>query len=143
MKLINELIFSLILGSLLLFTACSDDSDSDSTGEDNVQHVKVALVLPFSSSLKKERYERIVSLFSENLRAAMQKKRFQLDVEWYDEDTINIEETAKVLASRKDILSIIGLTRSNDTDVFAAACHKTQKQVLSITSSSETLLRRY
>ena len=91
MKLINELIFSLILGSLLLFTACSDDSDSDSTGEDNVQHVKVALVLPFSSSLKKERYERIVSLFSENLRAAMQKKRFQLDVEWYDEDTINIE----------------------------------------------------
>ena len=143
MKLINELIFSLILGSLLLFTACSDDSDSDFTGEDNVQHVKVALVLPFSSSLKKERYERIVSLFSENLRAAMQKKRFQLDVEWYDEDTINIEETAKVLASRKDILSIIGLTRSNDTDVFAAACHKTQKQVLSITSSSETLLRRY
>ena len=125
----------------ILFSACSHDSDSSETNE--LRHLKVALVLPLSSPLKKQRYERITSFFSENLRNALQKNRFQLDFVWYDEDTINIEETAKILAARTDIISIVGLVKSNDTDIFAAACLPVQKPVISILSSSETILRKY
>ena len=122
MKRKTKLIFSLILCFSILFSACSHDSDSSETNE--LRHLKVALVLPLSSPLKKQRYERITSFFSENLRNALQKNRFQLDFVWYDEDTINIEETA-ILAPEshscnKWILSCVSM----DNPPFDRNCHK-------------------
>ncbi len=123
----------------MLPCSCSDGGSS----EDDVQHLKVALVLPLSSPLKKERYERIASWFSKNLQEAQYKNHFSLDFDWYDEDTIEAEATAKSLAARKDIIAIVGPTKSDTTDIFAAACLSLRKPLISPTSSSEAILRKY
>ncbi len=124
---------------LLSFFSCSNDGNSD----DGIRHVKVALVLPLSSPAKKAESERIASWFARNLEEALDDEKFVLDYEWYDEDNIDVKETAKNLAARNDIFSIVGLTKSSTTDTFAGICLPKRKPIISTTSTSEQILRKY
>ena len=138
-------IFILIIS--VLFCAC------DKTGlkQDSLQGpsewttAKIAVVLPLSGEGNdKDRYECISRMFEENVIKAQYNmpEGVKLELEWYDENTLDIRTFANELYYRNDIAALIGPLKDENIDIVAKNIYRKGIPMFVMTSS-EDLIRRY
>ena len=137
----------LLLTFLFCFFSCSNDSDSSaSDGTGGWRKIKVAVVLP-SGGEQQTRFHRVADWYLSTLKTALKDSEFStpflLDLEWYDEDRINLAETAEKLAKRDDIFAIIGPRYSDNVQVFAEQCFLVKKPLIAPCASSESVIRAF
>ncbi len=66
-----------------------------------------------------------------------------LQFEWYDEDSEDLTTLASTLASRDDLLMVIGPMRSTSVELMATPFARYDKPLVSPGASSEDVIRRY
>jgi glycosylphosphatidylinositol transamidase (GPIT) subunit GPI8/ABC-type branched-subunit amino acid transport system substrate-binding protein len=106
------------------------------------REVKVAVILPLGGGMR-QRWERTLEWVRENMETAQRDlpSATHIDIEWYDEDAVDITATAAALAQRGDIAAIIGPMYSSNTQLAAAQCARTKKTLITTTASSAELIR--
>ena len=130
----------------LLLWSCGDDMEPNPVQEPTEWiTAKVAVVLPLSGeNSDKERYERICSMFEDNLTKAQLNttEGVKLEFEWYDENALDINQLAKELYEREDIKAVIGPLENDHVEIMANEMY--DKDIpLFVMSSSEDIMRRY
>lgn len=106
---------------------------------------KVAVVLPLSGrNADKARYERVWKMFEENVTKAQyaEEHGIKLEVEWFDENTENINKLAYRLYERDDINAVIGPLNDNNVRSMAGIL-KDRGIPLFVMTSSEDILRNF
>lgn len=106
---------------------------------------KVAVIMPLSDVASRAKCERTVAWAQENIYGLLEGDEdcVQLDVEWYDEDTEDMEELAFRLAYREDLYAIIGPYASQNVEIIARQCAVSHKPLIAPTASSADLVRLY
>lgn len=142
----NKHLLILILALLLL--SCTKDCLEQSVAlQEPTEWItaKVAVVLPLSGDdSDKMYYERISKMFEENITKAQFDfaEGVKLELEWYDENTLDIRNFANDLYYRDDIVALIGPLRDENVDVVANVIYK-REIAMFVMTSSEDLVRRY
>ena len=141
----NRWLYILILS--LLFCSCNKHSDMvvPSFGPSEWTTAKVAVVLPLSGrNADKARYERVWKMFEENVTKAQyaEEHGIKLEVEWFDENTENINKLAYRLYERDDINAVIGPLNDNNVRSMAGIL-KDRGIPLFVMTSSEDIVRNF
>ncbi len=140
-----------ILGAIILISAsCAKDKFVHVSAISTVKY-KIAVVLPLDESGEYQtRLKSTVDFALENMRGAQKylaetgdSTAVDLDMEWYDEDSADLEELATSLTSREDVFLIIGPLRNENVDIFAKACKIADIPLIVPCASSENIIRRY
>ena len=102
----NKYLYILILS--LLFCACDKSASELEPVQEPDEWVtaKVVVILPLTGECNdKARYERISKLFEENVTKAQcdQSVGVKLELEWYDENTINLSRLAHEIYYRDEL----------------------------------------
>lgn len=106
---------------------------------------KVAVVLPLSGEgSEKDRYERISRMFDENVIKAQYdlSEGIKLELEWHDENSIDIKKFADELYYRDDVMALIGPLKNENVDIVAKTIYNKGIPMFVMTSS-EDIVRRY
>ena len=106
---------------------------------------KIAVILPLSGENNdKERYERISRMFEENIIKAQHNmpEGVKLELEWHDENTLDISTFTNDLYYRDDIDALIGPLKNENIDIVANAIYRKGIPMFVMTSSEE-IIRRY
>lgn len=134
---------------IITFLICSCDKvdmkQSWLQGPSEWVTAKVAVVLPLSGEdSDKERYERISRMFEENVIKAQYNlsEGVKLELEWIDENTVDIRKFAEELYYRDDVMALIGPLRNENVDIVADAIYKKGIPMFVMTSS-ESIVRKY
>lgn len=106
----------LLVVGLSLFSCTRDNNSAEQATKMKTTVYKIAVVLPLSQSDNyKKRIDNTVDWALENLRCAQQKLAaaggtnvISLDIEWYDEDKVNLAELGAKLTQRDSILADCG-----------------------------------
>ena len=134
----------LSLAILLLLCSCRPEKPVDQSPQEWTS-AKVAVVLPLSGADNdKIRYERITQFFEQQSKKAQygMPKGVRLELEWWDENAVNIDGLAYDFYERNDINAVIGPLR--DENVEAMANMLSDKGIpMFVMSSSEEVVRRY
>ena len=141
----NRWLYMLILS--LLFCSCDKHSDKvvSSFGPKEWTTAKVAVVLPLSgSNADNTRYERVWKMFEDNVSKAQyaEEHGIKLEVEWFDENTENINKLAYRLYERDDINAVIGPLSDNNVRSMAGIL-KDKGIPLFVMTSSEDVVRNF
>lgn len=124
---------------------CSCEQPQDSQEPSEWITAKVAVVLPLSEEDNdKMRYKRICEMFEENVIKAQLNETVgvKLELEWFDENIVNINQLANELYNRTDIKAIIGPLK--DGNIANIAPLISDKGIpMFVMTSSEEILRRY
>ena len=122
----TKLLYVLILSMLL----CSCDKgglmEDTPLGPSEWTTAKVAVVLPLSGEDNdKVRYERIYKMFEENVIKAQigLPEGVKLELEWYNENTLDIRKFANELYYREDIKTLIGPLKDNNIETIASVIY--------------------
>lgn len=139
--------YILILIILFLFCSCDKSRLSQETlqGASEWTTAKVAVILPLSGeSNDKNRYERISRMFEENVIKAQHNMPdgVKLELEWYDENSLDIRAFANELYYRDDIAALIGPLKNENVDIVARNIYRKGIPMFVMTSS-EDIIRRY
>lgn len=136
-------IYSFIIACTLLLFSCQK-SDIDSENKVEYDNATIAVILPLTTDMK-EQWERTAQWALSNISEAQSvlEMRVSLNIEWYDESSVDIGATASSLAVRDDILAIVGPMFSDNLISAAEICTKYNKTIISTTSSSAEIARRY
>ena len=138
-------LFSLIL-ILLTFSSCKTDDDDSHPAKSSLEKVNVAVVLPLTEGTVQEvRFKRVAEWYLTTLEKAtgVFSTPFTLNIEWYDENTANLDSLSSTLSSRSDLLAVIGPMYSSHVQIFADKCYETKKPLITPCASSETVIRAY
>ena len=106
----------------------------------------VAVVAPMSAdAAMKARFERTAQWFLTNLHEAQLHDTLciELKLEWHDELTEDLAQLGNELASRDDVIAVIGPFGNEAVAQLAPACQKTHKPVIAPTATSEEVIRRF
>ena len=136
----------------LLLMACNDHNDVASDEHLNWQVRKVAVVLPMQHE-QKQQWEQTIEMAVNGVNEIQKqnilntpnekdRQMVKMEFEWYDEEGVNMENLAKELAERDDIVAVIGGKFSADAATLAASLCKARKPFLTIATSDE-LVRAY
>lgn len=132
-----------------LLSGCSSSTDEEaaipSPAPSKVNLYKVAVIMPLSDTSAKEKCERTVAWAQETIYELTvgDENCVQLDVEWYNEDTEDMEQLAMRLAYREDLYAIIGPYASQNVEIIARECAVSHKPLIAPTASSADLVRLY
>lgn len=131
-----------------MFASCSSGNDFSYTSGESVRQIKVAVVLPTSSgNAQAARYHRIADWYLSTLSSAIKSSGFSvpytLNLEWHDEDAIDIAGTAETLSKRSDVMSVIGPLTSDHLQVFAEKFYETKKPLIAPSATSESVIRAF
>lgn len=132
-----------------LLSGCSSSTDEEATipppAPSKVNLYKVAVIMPLSDTSAKEKCERTVAWAQETIYELTvgDENCVQLDVEWYNEDTEDMEQLAMRLAYREDLYAIIGPYASQNVEIIARECAVSHKPLIAPTASSADLVRLY
>ena len=141
----GKCLFILIIS--FLFWSC----DKSSLKQDPLQGpsewttAKVAVVLPLSGEGNdNERYERISRMFEENVIKAQYNmpEGVRLELEWHDENSLDITTFANELYYRNDIAALIGPLKNENVDILAKNIYRKGIPMFVMTSC-EDIIRRY
>ena len=141
-----EILMATVIGLLTLFSACREGDDTlEIVPQRHWLTRTVAVVAPLADNATRTRLERTAAWFSENFRKAQMRDTLAIDlqIEWHDELTEDLKTLATTLASRDDVLAIIGPFANENVATFAPACLKTLKPLIAPTATSEEIIRRY
>lgn len=140
-KIISYLVLAIIC---ILPSACTDSDEGSSGKRFSETEYKIAVVLPLDASLD-ERWKRTAQWAMENLAIGQNDldKRIKVSIEWYDENTVNLDSLAKALRGRDDIKCVIGPRTSGDVDIMANRLKSTKKTLISPSATSAEVMRSY
>ena len=141
----NKYLYILILA--FLFCSCDKNSlvPESAQGPEEWITAKVAVVLPLTGETNdKARYERITKLFEENVTKAQynQTVGVKLELEWYDENTVNLSKLAHDIYYRDDIKAVIGPLSDDNIEHIANIIDDSGIPMF-VMSSCEDVVRRY
>ena len=141
----NKFLFILLLP--FLFYSCEKSSLDPIAMHEPKEWItaKVAVVLPLSGEDNdKMRYERIFKMFEENIVKAQYNlpEGVKLELEWFDENTLDIRKFANDLYYREDIKALIGPLKNENIDIVANVISNKGIPMFVMTSS-EDIVRRY
>lgn len=105
----------------------------------------VAVVAPLGDHDVRNRLEVTAQWFRDNLESAQKYDTLavRLKLEWYDEDSADLEALSAALSTRDDIIAVVGPFGNDAVSTFAAACQKTCKPLIAPIATSEEIIRRY
>ena len=128
----------------LILVSCTDKEIAYRSQRRWIKHT-VAVVAPMGEEIGKARLDRTAKWFLENFREAQLHNSIAIDLqlEWYDESTENLEELSRELSTREDVIAIIGPFGNEALAAFAPACQRTLKPLIAPTTTSEDVIRRY
>ena len=89
---------SLLLIFVSLFSCKNNDDDSSSNSDVSFEKVNVAVVLPLAEGIVgSQRFRRVADWYLSTLEraSALYSTPFTLNIEWYDENTENLEEIGR------------------------------------------------
>ena len=137
---------AILLLFVVFFTGCKQEDDV--TVIKPARHwveKKVAVVAPLSDKVMRLRLELTAKWFLENLENSQKYDTLaiRLNLEWYDEQTEDLNALSTTLANRDDIIAIVGPFENDAVATFANACQKTLKPLIAPTATSEEIVRRY
>lgn len=138
-------LFILIIS--LLFCACGKSSIElvEVQGPSEWTTAKVVVVLPLSGKdSDKARYDRISKMFEEVVTKAQidLSEGVKLELEWIDENSLDIRKFANDLYHRDDVVALVGPLKDEDVDMVAKTIYKKGIPMFVMTSSEE-IIRRY
>ena len=141
----NKYLYILILA--FLFCSCDKNSlvPESAQGPEEWITAKVAVVLPLTGETNdKARYERITKLFEENVTKAQynQKVGVKLELEWYDENTEDLNKLAHDIYYRNDVKAVIGPLNDDKIELMAGVIYDSGIPMF-VMSSCEDVVRRY
>ena len=148
----NKLLLLLTVLAASLFVSCRHESDTIiycTTAK--TTDYKIAVVLPLLESGEyNSHFESIIGYATTNMRNA-QKYVYELGdslavdikVEWYDEDSVQMDSLAQALAVREDLLLVLGPLRNGNVDIMANVFEPYGKTLIVPSASSESIIRRY
>lgn len=141
----NKYLYILILA--FLFCSCDKNSlvPELAQGPEEWITAKVAVVLPLTGETNdKARYERITKLFEENVTKAQHNQTVgvKLELEWYDENTVNLSKLAHDIYYRDDIKAVIGPLSDDNIEHIANIIDDSGIPMF-VMSSCEDVVRRY
>ncbi len=129
-----------------LFTSCKTEDDTI-VYKDSRRWVEktVAVVAPLNDPIMKARLERTAEWMLQNLHNAQLHDTLCIDlkIEWYDEYGNDLNALGERLASRDDLLAVIGPFDSDNVEQLAPYCQQTHKPLILPTATSETVIRRF
>lgn len=136
-----------ILIIFFLICSCDDSSYEQVTLPESTEWVtaKVAVVLPLSGEDNdKERYDRISRMFEENVIKAQLNcsEAVKIELEWYDENTLDVLKFANELYYRNDVQALIGPLKDENVKTVANIIYKKGIPMFVMTSSEE-IIRRF
>ena len=137
--------YIILLGLWLLLWSCTpNNAPTEQTPQEWVS-AKVAVVLPLSgANSDKLRYERITQFFEQQMKKAQygMSEGVRLELEWWDENVVDIDELAYQFYERDDIDAIIGPLHDEHVEIVANMV--SDKGIpMFVMSSSEEVVRRY
>ena len=139
-------LFIILILSLFLWSCVDSDVARSMPQEPSVWvNAKVAVVLPLSGENgDKKRFERIYNMFEENVVKAQlnMDEGVKLELEWFDENTHDINILANELYMRDDIKAIIGPLNNDNIEKMANVMYDKGIPMF-VMSSSEDIVRRY
>ena len=141
----NKLFVTLILALFLWSCEDCDLKQNHSQEPSAWVKAKVAVVLPLSGDNgDKNRFERIYNMFEDNVVKAQLNidEGVKLELEWFDENTHNINQLADKLYNRDDIKAIIGPLDNDNIEQIANVMYDKGIPMF-VMSSSENIVRRY
>ena len=142
----TDLRFAICL-SLLFLIGCKQEDDTIVYQQSRRWVEKtVAVVAPTSAdAATKARFERTAQWLLDNLHQAQLHDTLciSLKLEWHDELTEDLAQLGKKLASRDDVMAVIGPFGNDAVATFAPACQQTHKPVIAPTATSEDVIRRF
>ena len=140
---------SCLTGFILItvLTACHQEGD---TIEIQPQRTwvkrNVVVVAPLGGNAStKARLERTAEWFLANYHDAQLHDTLAIDlqIEWHDEDTEDLNLLSREVSDRKDIIGVIGPFSNEHLEIFAPACQSNQTPLIAPTATSEDIIRRY
>jgi glycosylphosphatidylinositol transamidase (GPIT) subunit GPI8 len=146
LKMKSEKIATAILCFILMLTGCKTEDDTIVYKASRRWVEKtVAVVAPLNDPIMKARLERTAAWMLQNLHNAQLHDTLCIDlkVEWYDEYGNDLKSLGKQLASRDDLLAVIGPFDSDNVEQLAPCCQQTGKTLILPTATSETVIRRF
>lgn len=104
----------------------------------------VALILRLNEG-KAEQWHRTANWALENFDIAQKglSSRVKLNLEWYDENTVNLDSLAVALRDREDVRCVIGPQSSSHCDIVAKRLGMLRKTMISPCATSAELMRSY
>lgn len=126
--------FSLAIG--LLMSACAKEEMSKSDNQEALTY-KVSVVMPAGTQT---RWKRTVDWALGNIRRAQQglPSRIELEIEWHDENDIDIEDYYRQVARDDSYTAMIGPMTSDHARLAAGIFGETEKTIiLPVASSTE------
>lgn len=139
---INRFIKFLIVLMLLPFLLTSCYKDESSNNNSTIQKT-IAVILPMQNGLG-EHWKRSSQLYLDEYKRAQMGREPQIDIniEFYDEDTEDIQALISNLCDREDIEAVIGGMRSSNASIMAAECSWERKTFFTL-STVEELIRAH
>ena len=134
-----------------LAASCAKDPTIVYVSRIKTTKYNVDVVLPLSRDGEYQyRLENIVGYALTNMRGAQKyvadmgdTLAVDLNIEWYDEDSVPLDSLSEALAAREDLLLVIGPLRGENVDKMASACKVTKKPLIVPCTGSENIIRRY
>lgn len=133
-----------VAAAAIVLSGCVDDVGPEGPySTTSWQTRKVAVIAPLTEN--PGRLERTARWFAENLHKAQMdlESGVELELEWYDESSVNLDSLAVELSDRTDITAVVGPEYSTNTDKVAAKMSKAGKPLLTYASTSEEVIRKY
>lgn len=124
---------------IFVLTSCRKENEEIST-----KSIRIAVIVPADKNTF-DRYTDIADWFNENIMRAQENydEKYKLTIEWYDEDSEDLNVVSKSLADRKDITAVVGPLRSSNVEIVANNLAQTQKMHIAPIASSADLVRGY
>lgn len=130
---------------ILLLGGCHKDDEYIYQDTRRWVEKTVVVVAPTSDPIMKARLERTADWMLQSLHNAQLHDTLciTLKLEWYDERTEDMAALGEELASREDVMAIIGPFDNDRANRFAPYCQRTGKPLILPTATSESLIRRF
>ncbi len=143
----REFLAAALLILLTMQTGCKQENDTIVYQQSRRWVEKtVAVVAPTSAgTATKTRFERTARWFLDNLHQAQLHDTLciALRLEWHDELTEDLKALGEELASREDVMAVIGPFGNDAVAQLASACQLTHKPLIAPTATSEDVIRRF
>ncbi len=136
----------LLLSASLLFSACKKDEAPVPSNPTQVVHeYKIAVIYPFPEFHSDGDIEGVVNWVVQNIKSAQQDfdTAISISVEWYDENTVDLQQLGNDLRLRPDIMAVVGPMYSGDVDIIADRLKGTRKTLIAPCATSGELVRTY
>ena len=143
-NLFRQWLFVALAFALMMFVACSGDEEDITVVPVTDTTYTVAVVLPINDT-GYGRFREVATWAMANISKAQEgmSRRIHIELEWYDEQAVDLDLLAQQLRRRDDVVGVIGALTSTHTDILANRLRGPRKTLITPSSTSATLVQSY